>query len=168
MEFKKLVKNYASSLIIEEDSISKILLAYIQHNSRHFIELKLFGKVIYPCARCFGYWLGLLVGFLIISPFWLGIFYATNFILIFIIAWLFAIPTIVDWSTVKLGLREGNNSIRVIVGYLYGISVIIYFFVLPAGVLFKVLTYFMYGSIFFMIRKHYRIKHYTLYNEIKQ
>jgi len=163
MEFKRSIKDFTSSLIIEEDSISKILLMFIQHNKRHYIAISFFGKEIHPCARCFGYWLGLIVGFLLAIPFLLGFIIATDLLLVFIIAWIFAIPSIIDWSTVKLGLREGNNNLRVIVGYLHGIAVIIYFFILPASILFKILTYGLYGSIFFLIRRHYRIKHYILY-----
>ena len=164
MEFKRSIKDFASSRIIEEDSISKIFLTYIQHNKRHFIELNFFGKVICPCARCFGYWLGAIVGFLVSLPFWLGFLQAHNFLLIFTIAWLFVVPSIIDWSTVKLGFRKGNNTIRVIVGYLHGISVIIYFFILPASLIFKISTYTLYGSIFFIIRRYFQIKHYHFYD----
>jgi uncharacterized membrane protein len=146
----------------KEESFKQIILDGIQHNPQHYIKIKIFGKEIHPCARCFGLWTGLIVGFIISSPFWLGIFKTENFLLIFTLAWLFAIPSIVDWSTVKLGLRKGKNSIRVFTGFLQGMGVVIYFFILPAGIIFKILTYTLYELVFNLIRWRYRIKHYHL------
>lgn len=155
-------KNLLPIVIIEEDSVSKILLRYIEHNKRHHIKINLFGKTIYPCARCFGLWTGIAMGLIFLSPFWLGVFTAKNFYLIFTISWIFATPSIFDWSTVKLGIRKGNDNTRFIVGILYGIGVIIYFFVLPASIIFKIGTYFLYGTVFHTIRRRYHIKHYTI------
>ncbi|MCK4365479.1 MAG: DUF2085 domain-containing protein [Thermoplasmatales archaeon] len=146
----------------EKESVVKIILEFIQHNPRHYIKLDIFGKTICPCARCFGFWIGLLVGFILSIPIWLGLFQIQNFILIFILAWLFTVPVIVDWSSVRLGLRVGKNSVRVSTGFLHGIGVIIYFFVLPAGIIFKVLTYFSYEIIFYVIRWRYHIQHYNM------
>ena len=159
---KNKIKKYASSLIIEEESIPKIILRFVEHNPEHFTKIKISGKKIYPCARCFGQWVGLFVGFIITSPFWLGVIHvpAQHFLQIFVIAWLFAIPTIVDWTTVKIGLRKGNNNLRVVVGFLHGIGTIIYFFVLPADIIFKILTYSLYSLSFILIRRLYKIKHY--------
>jgi uncharacterized membrane protein len=158
------LKKYVSSFIIEEESIPKIILRYVEHNPEHFTRVKISGKEIYPCARCFGHWIGLLVGFILTSPFWLGIIHVLDqyFLLIFVIAWLFAIPTIVDWTTIKIGLRKGNNNLRVVVGFLHGVGAIIYFFVLPADIIFKILTYSLYSGGFILIRRLYNIKHYKI------
>jgi len=146
----------------KEDSFAGVILEAIQHNPRHYIKLKILGREIRPCARCFGLYIGLIIGFLLSSPFWLGVFYTNNFFLIFALAWLFAAPTIIDWVTVKLGLRKGKNNIRVVTGFLYGIGIIIYLFVLPASIIFKILTYALYELIFNLIRWKYRIKHYHI------
>ena len=82
---------------------------------------------------------------------------ASNFFLAFLVAWLFVLPSIVDWSTIKLGLRTGNNNIRFFVGFLHGIGVVIYFFVLPAGILFKLVTYGFYGFVFVEIRRKIKL-----------
>lgn len=149
-------------IIIEEESVFKILLRYIEHHKDHYLNLNLFGTKFHPCARCFGYWLGLFIGFFLLSPFWLGFFYTDNFTLVFALSWFLAAPTITDWGTVKLGLRKGNNNIRAIAGFLHGLAVIIYFFILPAGIFFKIATYASYGFVFFFIRKKYHSTHHNL------
>jgi len=153
------LKNVFPIVIIEEESVPKIILKYIEHHKYHYLKINFFGKEFHPCARCFGCWLGLFIGFFLFSPFWLGFFHTDNFFLVFVIAWVLATPTIVDWGTVKLGLRKGNNNIRAIAGFLHGMAVIIYFLVLPAGVLFKILTYASYGLFFTLIRNKYHSKH---------
>lgn len=143
-------------------SIKELLLFFIQHNPRHYIKLNILRKTITPCARCFGLWTGIFVGFILLVPFLLGVFNIQNFVLIFIIAWLFVIPTIVDWGTTKLGLRKGTNSIRIATGFLHGIGLIIYFFILPANILFKISTYLLYDAIFYLIRWRYNLQHYRV------
>lgn len=145
-------------VIIEEDSIVKIILKMFEHHPNHYIELNIFGKTIRPCARCFGLWTGILIGFFFSAPFWLGMIRANNFYLIFAISWLLAFPSIIGWSTVKLGLRQGNNNIRAAAGFLHGIGIITYFVVLPASILFKIVTYFAYELIFNIIRTHLHFK----------
>ena len=152
------IKEYTDSLIIDEDTVPIILLKYIEHNREHFLTINLGDKKYYPCARCLGIGVGLITGFIITLPFLTRLFYTNNFTLVFIIAWLFAIPSIIDWSTVKLKLRKGNNKIRTLVGFLHGIGITIYFFVLPAHIIFKFGTYFLYEFIFFKVRQRYRNK----------
>lgn len=146
-------------VIIEEETVPKILLKYIEHHRYHYLTLKFRGKEIHPCARCFGYWVGLLIGFFLLSPFWLGLIYADNFLLVFLISWLLAAPSLIDWSTVKLGLRNGSNNVRAFVGFLHGISTVIYFFVLPAGIFFKIGTYTLYALVFNLARVKFHARH---------
>ena len=153
------IKDVFPIIIIEEESVLKIIVKYMEHHKNHYLKLKLFGKNFQPCARCFGYWSGLFVGFFLLSPFWLGFYHADNFTLMFTISWLLSIPTIADWSSVKLGLRKGNNNIRAVVGFFHGIAVIVYFLVLPASILFKISTYALYGLTFFFIRRKYHSTH---------
>lgn len=134
----------------------ELILEYIEHNPRHYFKVKIKGEEIRPCARCTGIWLGWLVGFIIVSPFWLNLVFIDNFILIFVIAWLLALPNIIDWSTVKIGLRQGNNKIRGVAGFLYGLGVMVYIFILPANILLKIGSYGLYEAFFYIIRKKYR------------
>ena len=142
---------------IEECNIPKFKLGYLQHNPKHYLTLSLLNHIYYPCARCFGLLLGLLVGFILTFPFWLGVIYTYDFVLIFVIAWLFVIPSIVDWSTVKLGLRSSNNVIRVATGFLQGMGTMIYLFVLPADILFKIATILFYELVFEIVQSCYHI-----------
>lgn len=143
----------------EQKTTKDIILEYIQHNPRHYLKINIKGKEIHPCARCFGLWVGALIGFIFASPFWLGFVYIDNFNLIFSIAWLLALPCIIDWSTVKIGLRKGNNYIRILTGFLYGLGAIVYIFVLPANILLKIGSYALYEGIFYIIRKEYKLTH---------
>jgi len=158
MNLNKL-KNAFPIVIIEEETVPKIILKYIEHHKYHYLTLNIRGKEIHPCARCFGYWLGLFVGFFLLSPFWLGFIHTYDFLLVFSISWLLAIPTLLDWTTVKLGLRKGNNNIRAVVGFLHGISTVIYFLVLPAGIIFKIVTYTFYALVFNLARGKYHSRH---------
>ncbi len=140
----------------DEESIGKILLQIFQHNPRHFLKLNIFGKEFYPCARCFGLYAGILTGVFLLSPFWLGFLHTEKFVLIFIIAWIFALPNIIDWTTIKTNLRKGKNSIRIISGFSQGIGITIYFLVLPASIMFKIITYALYEIIFNIVRYCYK------------
>jgi uncharacterized membrane protein len=158
--YKNEIKKIFPVVIIEDESVLKIILKFIEHNSNHYVRFNIHGKTLHPCARCFGYWIGIFSGFFFLSPFWLGIFQAKNFLLAFLVSWIFALPSIIDWSTVKLGIRKGNNNLRAMVGFLHGVGVIIYFFVMPAGILFKITTYSLYSIVFFAIRQKYHFGHY--------
>jgi len=160
-KFKDKLNKSLDSIIIKEDTIPKILLKAIEHNKDHYITLEIFGNKYYPCARCLGLWTGIFTGFFLSSPFWLGIYHANNFFLVFTIAWLFAFPSILDWVTVKLKLRKGNDKLRVVVGFLHGLGINIYIFILPANIIFKILSYLGYEVAFFEIRQRYRSKRYN-------
>ena len=154
---KNQLKRFFPVVIIEDESVLKIILRFIEHNPGHSLNINFLGKNFNPCARCFGTWVGGFSGLLLFSPFLFGMYAASNFFLAFLVAWLFVLPSIVDWSTIKLGLRTGNNNIRFFVGFLHGIGVVIYFFVLPAGILFKLVTYGFYGFVFVEIRRKIKL-----------
>ncbi len=118
------------------------LVPLLEHNE-HSIDITIFGRKISPCARCTGMYLGILIGTIFSLLFWLKIF-DIEFIHAFAIAWLFAIPAIIDWSSVKLGLRKGKNNIRVATGFLLGMGIATYFFILPAAPIFKIATFGLY------------------------
>lgn len=43
----------------------------------------------------------------------------------FITALILALPAIVDWTTQNVGLRESNNPVRVVTGFLEGVGVLL-------------------------------------------
>ena len=43
----------------------------------------------------------------------------------FIAALILALPAIVDWMTQNVGLRESNNPVRIVTGFLEGVGVLL-------------------------------------------
>jgi uncharacterized membrane protein len=73
------------------------------------LHLRVLGADIYPCARCTGTVLGLTLT-LLLAPRWNNL----------MIPWLLALPAFLDWGTQKLGLRESNNKLRLVSGFILG------------------------------------------------
>jgi len=138
--------------MIEMPLKEKIIKA-IEHNPDHYIELGIHGRTIKPCARCFGKYIGMVAVLPFALLFFLG-YSSTTFYTAFFASWLLAIPAIADWSTVKLGIRNGNNRARVATGFLLGAGISVYFLIMPASMLFKLLTFFIYSAVFAIIKMH--------------
>ena len=73
------------------------------------------------CARCTGFYTGLVV-FLIYNYFY-GIDYSLN---LFIASIILLIPAAIDGFTQLFELRESNNNLRFITGFIGGIGLIIF------------------------------------------
>lgn len=88
---------------------------------RHWITLRLFDKQLRLCARCTGIVLGftslktgsILYSSSIIFPSTIG----------FLLALFFTLPSIIDWMTHNLNLRQSNNSVRILTGFLEGLGI---------------------------------------------
>ncbi len=94
---------------------SKILCHRIPERSFHYKNHQ------FPvCARCTGFYTGLAV-FLIYNYF----FSITYTIELFIISAALLIPAAVDGFTQFFGLRESNNNLRFVTGFIGGIGLII-------------------------------------------
>ena len=74
------------------------------------------------CARCTGFYTGLLA-YLIFSQFY-QVTYDLN---IFILSIILLIPVSIDGFTQLFGLRESNNTLRFVTGFIGGIGLIIFF-----------------------------------------
>lgn len=138
--------------------IANYILDKIQHNPDHSIKFVIKGREILACARCTGFTIGFFVGISLLSIFYLTGIHINNFILIFTISWIFVIPSILDWGSVKLSIRKGNNPIRFFVGYLQGIGYAIYLVMLPIHIIFRIITLAMYETILFSVRKYIKKK----------
>lgn len=134
---------------------TEYIISFLEHNE-HCIELNIFGRKIKPCARCFGKIIGIFVSLILSLPFVFG-YLKIDFATAFILSWILAFPSILDWSSVKLGIREGNNKIRFITGFLLGCGVVTYLVIMPASILFKILTLMLYEFIFAIIYIHTKI-----------
>lgn len=92
----------------------------------HWFSIRAFGKELRLCARCSGVVLGFicsksLLTILFMSLLSVSIPFQTGFIAALILA----LPAIVDWITQNVGLRESNNQLRVITGFLEGVGVLL-------------------------------------------
>ena len=134
-------------------SLKEKIIQAIEHNSDHYIELTIHGRTIKPCARCLGKYIGMIAVLPLALLYFLG-YFSVTFYTAFIASWLLAIPAIIDWSTVKLGMRAGSNNARAITGFLLGAGISTYFLIMPASILFKVSTFFVYTAVFAFIKMH--------------
>ena len=99
------------------------------HNKHsHSIKVKIRGKEHYFCARCTGIFIGT------IFILGIGAYYAIKNLQFpfkgetaFFLAAFLATPSILDWATSQLELRETNNQIRLISGFLLGLALFVYF-----------------------------------------
>lgn len=134
--------------------LKEFIKGLIEHNS-HYIELRIGNKVLRPCARCFGKVLGFLFSIPLII-FKLPMKYG------FILSWLLALPCIVHWSYLKIFKKPGNNKIRFLTGFLLGMGIFVYFFVMDASLKFKILTFLFYETVFGLIVAYNYSKEYNL------
>ena len=123
-------------------------LHQLEHNA-HYVTLNIFGKEMHLCSRCTGMGLGIILSL----PFVLHLYfnYQFNFELIFIISWIFALFAIADWSSIKTGLRKGNNGIRAVTGFLLGMGIHTYLFLLPTTIFFNSISLWSYGIVFTVV-----------------
>lgn len=105
------MKNWA-----QVDSYLSYWMKLLAH--RHWITLRFFDKKLRLCARCTGIVLGfvslrvgtILLSLSIVIPSTIG----------FILAFLFALPSIIDWMTHNLKFRQSKNNLRMLTGFLEG------------------------------------------------
>ncbi|RLF11838.1 MAG: hypothetical protein DRJ98_02300 [Thermoprotei archaeon] len=90
---------------------------------RHWVTVKVGSKSIRVCARC----TGCIVGFFSLLFLTLHVnfefFRALSPYLQLTVCLLLAMPAMVDWLTQTYGLRSSTNKLRIITGFLEGISV---------------------------------------------
>jgi len=87
-------------------------------------SLIIFGEKMAVCARCFGIYLGLLIGALLM-PLYNKIEEPRT--LDFRWALLSLVPLAIDGVTQLAGLRESTNELRLVTGFLFGLIFISYF-----------------------------------------
>lgn len=139
--------------------IGKGIWKIFEHNKKsHSIKFIWKGKIHYFCARCTGQYLGILLALIFSITFLL---FNKPFLisggLAFVVAWLLALPAIIDWSTSKLSLRYTNNIVRGITGFLLGNGIVIYFwtgfpllYILVSLLLYKTVTILLVSVIYLM------------------
>ncbi len=91
-------------------------LIYFCHR-RQERTLKINSHYLPVCARCTGIYIGMFVFFLL--QFFIEFSYELD---LFFVSILLMLPTIIDGTTQLLKLRESNNVIRLITGFICGIG----------------------------------------------
>ena len=135
-------------------SIWDFLKRSSEHNE-HALSFNIRGVEWHPCARCTGKIMGIFAMLPIALLIVLG--YAKldiGLLTGFVMAWSLALPAIIDWSTVKANIRKGSNKVRFVTGFALGMGLVVYFLLMPASLLFKVVTFFAYELVFAVIYIH--------------
>lgn len=147
------------------------LIKPLEHNVEHHdIDITLFGETHHLCARCTGQYLIGIPAFIIAMILHLQ-GYLFEFNTIFILSWLLAGLTILDWATVEiLKIRKGNNKTRLITGGTLGLGASIYLWLLPTKLSFNLITLLFYFFIMTILIamvycKKYNIKPLTLISQ---
>jgi len=126
-------------------SVKQYLRMFLEHGN-HRITWHLGNKTLHTCARCTGMYATMLLMLPVVLLNFFGYIHLT-FNVAFCLSWILAIPSIYDWATVKLGMRDGNNKARLITGSLLGAGIITYIFLLPSSWLFRIGTFVIYELI---------------------
>ncbi|MFX1342920.1 MAG: DUF2085 domain-containing protein [Promethearchaeota archaeon] len=126
------------------------ILSFFYHKQIHAFKVQLDGRTYYVCARCSGFYLGIILGFPISFAMLLffPIFYSLGPIGTTIIAVGLALPAMLDWSTQRLALRESRNALRFGTGLPAGFS-LIWYLVSPNGFILKIPVFI--GVLIFLI-----------------
>jgi uncharacterized membrane protein len=85
---------------------------------QHWITLQIFNKELRLCARCTGIVLGFI--FLKLSTVLLASSFTLPATTGVILAFSFALPSIMDWLTSKFRLRHSDNTVRMLTGVFEG------------------------------------------------
>jgi uncharacterized membrane protein len=107
----------------ESDVIPSVFYLMTSHHPpcqlNRTIRLSIIGHKIFLCSRCLAQNIGLVVSLWAIVTFRIHI---TDIIHSVFLFGLLPLPVTVDWFSQTMGNRESNNIIRVITGFLFGIS----------------------------------------------
>lgn len=90
---------------------------------RHWVTIRLFGKEFHFCARCSGTVLGFLALKTLLTMLSSTYYSLIPLHIILPISLTLAMPSIMDWTTQTLGLRQSNNNLRFTTGFLEGAGI---------------------------------------------
>lgn len=82
-------------------------------------QISLFGHLLFICTRCLGQYLGIIFAVVMMA---ISGFQVNQLLEALIFYVLLPIPVIIDWLTQTLRWRESANPIRVLTGFLFGLS----------------------------------------------
>lgn len=119
----------------------------LEHNPEHATTIHLFGEEIKACSRCLGAYTSGLICYFIFAYIYLYTNIKLSFAFVFIASFILGSITLLDWATVALHIRQGNNKIRIFAGVLLGIAAMLYFWLLPESRMYRILTLIIYNLI---------------------
>jgi uncharacterized membrane protein len=104
------------------------VLHFFEHKEAHAFRIHFDGCLYYVCARCSGLYLGVALGL----PLTLALALTMPFLLHLgdvptdLVCLGLALPTMIDWSTQRLALRESTNRLRFATAFLGGFALVLY------------------------------------------
>jgi uncharacterized membrane protein len=127
-----------------------LVLHFCEHKEIHAFKIRLNDRVYYVCARCSGLYLGMFSGFPItlLLIFFAPFVYQLGDIGTTSVAFLFALPAMLDWTTQRLAWRESRNAIRFWTALPAGFS-LSWYLLSPVSFLIKVPVLF--GVLIFLV-----------------
>lgn len=124
----------------------KLIKFVLEHNPEHFTKLDVMGTEIKACSRCLGAYTSMLV----FAPIFAYLYYVKielPFWFVFTLSIALGSVTLIDWFTVSMNIRKGNNNFRIFAGFLLGISATFYLWMLPESWWFRLISILIYGLI---------------------
>ncbi len=104
--------------------VAGVILRFFEHKRTHAFQVTLEERVYFVCARCSGLYGSVVVSFplvLILHLFVPPLFF-TDALVTDVFCLCLALPTMLDWTTQRLALRESTNRIRFFTAILGGFS----------------------------------------------
>jgi uncharacterized membrane protein len=101
------------------------ILHFFEHKKNHAFQVSFGDRVYFVCARCSGLYGSVVVSFplvLILHLFVPPVFF-TDALITDVFCLCLALPTLLDWTTQRLALRESTNRIRFFTAVLAGFSI---------------------------------------------
>jgi uncharacterized membrane protein len=125
------------------------LLHAFEHKQTHAFHIHFDGRLYYVCARCSGLYLGVALGFPLIFAlaFALPLLLQLGDVVTDVVCLGFALPTLIDWSSQRLALRESTNRLRFGSAFAAGIALVWY---LLAAVTLVHKLFFLFGVLAFV------------------
>lgn len=124
--------------------IVKAVLRFFEHKQTHAFHVHFEGKLYYVCARCSGLYLGIILGFALslLIRFTIPEIMNLGDLVTDLLCLAIAMPTLIDWITQRLALRESTNRIRFTTALLAGFS-LAWYLIAPVTLLHKLIFLFI-------------------------
>jgi len=139
------------------------LIGLLEHHPEHYLEINISGHTYRPCSRCTGQYLFGIPATLLFMYLYFTQMFVFSFTTVFIVSWVLALSTIMDWASVELlHIRKGSNVTRFITGGCLGIGMSMYIWLLPTNWSIKLISMAFYGIVVSLLVFSARCKKYDI------